>query len=88
MRRTIGEHFDVRRRAFGDLAVRGVTERSRNTMTNTRWTRSQPGTLRARIIETRSPVQNADVTAGELSRAGHPYARALVELGGFALSSP
>ena len=36
----------------------------------------------ARIIETRGPVQNADLTAGEPYRAGHPYARALVELGG------
>ena len=36
----------------------------------------------ARIIETRAPVQNADVTAGEPYRAGHPYARALVDLGG------
>ena len=42
----------------------------------------QPGTLPARIIETRGPVQYADVTAGEPYRAGHPYARALVELGG------
>jgi GAF domain-containing protein/nitrogen-specific signal transduction histidine kinase len=42
----------------------------------------RPGTVPARIIETRGPVQYADMTAGEPYRAGHPYARALVELGG------
>ena len=42
----------------------------------------RPGTVPARIIETGGPVQYADMTAGEPYRAGHPYARALVELGG------
>ena len=35
----------------------------------------------ARIIETRRPAQNPDVTTSEAYRNGHPRARALVELG-------
>jgi PAS domain S-box-containing protein len=63
-------------------AVRGVTAAFEQYNDKYPMDKIQPGTLPARIIETRSPVQNADVTAGELYRAGHPYARALVELGG------
>ncbi len=63
-------------------AVRGVTAAFEQYNDKYPMDKIQPGTLPARIIETRSSVQNADVTAGELYRAGHPYARALVELGG------
>ena len=59
-------------------AVRGVTAAFQQ------YSNKYPmvGTLPARIIATRGPVQFADVTAGEPYRAGRPYARALVELGG------
>ncbi len=63
-------------------AVRGVTAAFEQYNDKYPMDKIQPGTLPARIIEARGPVQNADVTAGEPYRAGHPYARALVELGG------
>ena len=63
-------------------AVRGVTAAFEQYNNKYPMDKIQPGTLPARIIETRGPVQYADVTAGEPYRAGHPYARALVELGG------
>ena len=63
-------------------AVRGVTAAFEQYNDKYPMDKIQPGTLPARIIETRGPVQNPDVTAGKPYRAGHPYARALVELGG------
>ena len=63
-------------------AMRGVTAAFEQYNNKYPMDKIQPGTMPARIIETRGPVQNADVTAGEPYRAGHPYARALVELGG------
>ena len=71
-------------------AVRGVTAAFEQYNNKYPMDKIQPGTLPARIIETRGPVQYADVTAGEPYRAGHPYARALVELGGIraALAVP
>jgi GAF domain-containing protein len=43
---------------------------------------ARPGSVAARIIETRGPVQSRDVMASENYRAGSPSTRALVELGG------
>ena len=71
-------------------AVRGVTGAFEQYNNKHPMDKIQPGTLPARIIETRGPVQYADVTAGDPYRAGHPYARAIVELGGIraALAVP
>ena len=63
-------------------AVRGVTAAFAQYNDKYPMDEIRPGTVPARIIETRGPVQYADMTAGEPYRAGHPYARALVELGG------
>ncbi|HXA25937.1 MAG TPA: GAF domain-containing protein [Acetobacteraceae bacterium] len=63
-------------------AVRGVTAAFQEYNDKYPMDEIQPGTVPARIIETKGPVQNADVTAGEAYRAGFPYARALVDLGG------
>jgi two-component system, NtrC family, sensor kinase len=63
-------------------AVRGVSAAFEQYNDKYPMDKIQPETVPARIIETRGPVQNLDVTAGEAYRAGHPYARALVELGG------
>ena len=63
-------------------AVRGVTAAFQEYNDNYPMDKIQPGTVPARIIETRGPVQNPDLTAGEAYRAGYPYARALVDLGG------
>ena len=63
-------------------ALRGVTSAFKAYNEKNPMDKIQPGTLPARIIETRGPVQNSDRTAGENYRVGHPYARALVELGG------
>ena len=63
-------------------AVRGVTAAFEQYNDKYPMDEIQPGTLPARIIETRGPVHYADVTASEPYRAGRPYARALVELGG------
>jgi GAF domain-containing protein len=63
-------------------AMRGVTAAFEQYNNEYPMDKIQPGTMPARIIKTRGPVQNADVTASDNYRAGHPYARALVELGG------
>ena len=63
-------------------AVRGVTAAFAEYNDKYPMDKIKPGTLPARIIETRGPVQYADMTASEPYRAGRPYARALVELGG------
>jgi GAF domain-containing protein len=63
-------------------AIRGVTAAFAQYNDKYPMDEIRPGTVPARIIETRGPVQYADMTAGEPYRAGHPYARALVELGG------
>jgi two-component system, NtrC family, sensor kinase len=63
-------------------ALRGVTAAFKDYNDEYPMDKIQPGTLPARIIETRGPAQNSDLTTGENYRAGHPYARALVELGG------
>ena len=63
-------------------AVQGVTAAFQEYNDKYPMDKIQPGTVPARIIETRGPVQNPDLTAGENYHAGHPYARALVELGG------
>ncbi|MGA8194408.1 MAG: GAF domain-containing protein, partial [Acetobacteraceae bacterium] len=63
-------------------AVQGVTAAFQEYNDKYPMDKLQPGIVPARIIETRGPVQNPDLTAGENYHAGHPYARALVELGG------
>ena len=63
-------------------AVRGVTAAFQEYNDKYPMDKIQPGTVPARIIETRGPVQTPDLAAGEGYRAGYPYARALVELGG------
>ena len=63
-------------------AVQGVTAAFQEYNDKYPMDKLQPGTVPARIIETRGPVQNPDLTAGENYHAGHPYARALVALGG------
>ena len=63
-------------------AVRGVTAAFAEYNDKYPMDKIQPGTLPSRIIETRGSVQYADMTASEPYRAGRPYARALVELGG------
>ncbi|MFO1028983.1 MAG: GAF domain-containing protein [Acetobacteraceae bacterium] len=40
------------------------------------------GSVPARIIETKRPTQRPDIAAGPGYRAGHPFSKALVELGG------
>jgi GAF domain-containing protein/signal transduction histidine kinase len=63
-------------------ALRGVTAAFKDYNDKHPMDKIQPGSVPARIIETKAPVQNSDLTAGENYRAGHPYSRALVELGG------
>jgi GAF domain-containing protein len=79
---TIGGMFTFDGDRSMTSAVRGVTAAFEQYTNKYPMDKIQPGSLPARIIETRGPVQLADFMAGEPYRAGYPYARALVELGG------
>src|SRR5262249_39802125 len=78
----IGGIYSYDGQEFGTVALLGVTPAFREYNDKYPIRRVQPGTLPARMIETRGPVQNPDVMASERYRAGSPYARALAELGG------
>jgi hypothetical protein len=69
-------------------AMRGVTAAFAQYNDKYPTDKIQPGGLPARIIETRRPVQYADLTASEPYRAGRPYARAPWNSAASALPSP
>ena len=73
---TIGGIFTFERDHSVTSAVRGVTAEFEQYNDEFPMDKIQPGTLPARIIETRAPGANADVTAGNHIVRAHPYARA------------
>ena len=78
----IGGVYSYSGQRFDTVALLGVAPAFREYNEKYPMREVRPGSLPARMIETRGPVQNPDVMASETYRAGSPYARALAELGG------
>jgi GAF domain-containing protein len=78
----IGGIYSYDGQEFATVALLGVTPAFREYNDKYPMRRVVPGSLPARMIEAKGPVQHPDVMDGEMYRAGSPYARALAELGG------
>ena len=78
---TIGGIFTIEGNSSITRALKGVTPAFAAFQEQYPVDEIQPGTVPARIIDTRRPVQNPDVKAGETYRDGVPYTRAMVDLG-------
>jgi two-component system NtrC family sensor kinase len=78
---TIGGIFTIEGDRSVTHALKGVTPAFAAFLEQYPSHEIQPGTIPARIIETRCLVQSPDVMAGEPYRNGVPFVRALVDLG-------